>query len=712
MRQEKISTTLEENYLPYAMSVIHSRALPEIDGFKPAHRKLLYTMYKMSLLKGNRTKSANVVGQTMKLNPHGEGAIYATLVRMTRGNQSLLYPYIDSKGNFGKVYSRDMQAAASRYTEVKLDGICEYIFADVDKDRVDFVPNYDGSLFEPVLLPVQFPTILVNPNRGIAVGMASNICSFTMEEICKATISLMKNKEANLLPIVTGPDFPTGGYVIKDKKVMTQVIEEGKGTLRLRSHMVVKESEQRIEILEIPYTTTIEAIMDRIIQLMKNGEFREISDVRDESDINGPMLAIECKRGTDYEELVQRLYKDTTVEDRFSCNFNILIGGIPMQLGLRQILLHWIDFRMSCIRRGIRYDVLGFKERLHLLKGLETIMLDLDEVIALIRRTPKEKDVIPALMQNFGLDEKQAEYVANIRLRQINRELIEARLKEVKKLEKEIKRLELIYKSDKKVHGVIEKELKLMVEKFGFKRRTRLIDPPKPYIFDEENAEEVEELVLLYTKESYIKKINKKTFERNQEQRIKEGDEILKEYQSTSNSELLAFTTKAVVHKLYLDEIEESKASDLGLYLPSLLDLEKDETIVYVTVEEKFEGYVLFGFENGKIAKIDLSAYQTKTRRKKLISAFSLKDKLISILSLKEEEDILLYRYMNQKENVLLINSSIIPSKVTRTSQGVQTLRVGKHGKMTGMERYVGSNLEKYRAKKIPSPGRQRKSFI
>ncbi len=712
MRQEKISRTLEENYLPYAMSVIHSRALPEIDGFKPAHRKLLYTMYKMGLLKGNRTKSANVVGQTMKLNPHGEGAIYATLVRMSRGNESLLHPYIDSKGNFGKVYSRDMQAAASRYTEVKLDGICEYIFEDVDRDRVDFVPNYDGTIFEPVLLPVQFPTILVNPNRGIAVGMASSICSFPMEEICHATIALMKDKNADLLSVVTGPDFSTGGYVFRDKEIMIQIIEKGQGTLRLRGHVEIKPSENRIEIIEIPYTTTLEAIMDRIIQLMKDGQFREINDVRDESDIKGPMLALECKRGTDYEDLVQRLFKDTTIEDRFSCNFNILIGGVPMQLGLRDILIQWIDFRMSCIRRGIRYDVAGFKDRLHLLKGLEKILLDIDKVIALIRKTPKEREVVPALMEHFSLDDKQAEYVANIRLRQINREMIEARLQEVKKLEKEIKALEIIYKSDKKVHKVIENELLHIVERFGLKRKTKLMDPPDARQREDKNILEAQELILIHSKENYIKKLDIKTYEKRQEQRLKEGDEILNEFTCTSFSELLVFTDKGNVFKLYLDELEESKAGDLGLFLPNLIELEEDETIIFVTVEEDFKGSILFGFENGKIAKTDISAYQTKTRRKKLLGAFSLSDPLVSILVLRKEQDIVLYRYMNQKENILLINSSIIPSKVTRNTQGVRVLRVGKHGKMIGMEKAVGAKLENYRAKTIPSPGRERKNFI
>ncbi len=711
MRKENISRTLEENYLPYAMSVIHSRALPEIDGFKPAHRKLLYTMYKMGLLKGNKTKSANVVGQTMKLNPHGEGAIYATLVRMSRGNESLLYPYLDSKGNFGKVYSRDMQSAASRYTEVKLEEICNYIFQDVDKDRVDFVPNYDGTLYEPLLLPVQFPTILVNPNRGIAVGMASNICSFHMDDVCKATIELMKDQKADLLPMIEGPDFPTGAYVFRDEKVMQQIIDHGTGTLRMRAHMTVHEKEQRVEITEIPYTTTIEAIMDRIIHLMKDGEFREISDVRDESDLGGLKIAIECKRATDYEQLIAKLYRDTPLEDTFSCNFNLLIGGAPMQLGIRDILLQWIDFRMGCIRRGIRFDVAVHGERLHLLQGLEKILVDIDRVIALIRETKKEALVIPALMEHFGLDEKQAEYVANIRLRHINREVIEARLDEAKKLENEIKRLEGIYRSDKKIQKVIEQELKKIMKTFSRERKTKLMDPPKVEIIEEEKAQE-EDIMLLISREDYIKRISPAVYERGYEQRLKDGDEIIKEISCTTGYQLLAFTDKGDVYKLYLDELEESKPSELGIYLPSLLEIEDDEEIIHVAITKDFEGYMFFGFENGKVAKINLSSYDTVTRRRMLVGAYDTSEKLVGILSAPEDIDLVLYRYMNQKENVLLVHTSLISSKQSRRSKGVQVLRLGRHGKMISMEKREGNQLESFRANRIPSAGKQRKSYI
>ncbi|NLY73147.1 MAG: topoisomerase IV [Tissierellia bacterium] len=693
------------------MSVIHSRALPEIDGFKPAHRKLLYTMYKMGLLTGAKTKSANVVGQTMKLNPHGEGAIYATLVRLTRGNENLLFPYIDSKGNFGKVYSRDMQAAASRYTEVKLDDICKYIFQDVDRDRVDFVPNYDGSMFEPVLLPVQFPTILVNPNRGIAVGMASAIPSFPLDEISNATIALMKDKEADLSAMVLGPDFSTGGYLIKDDGVMKSIIEEGQGSLRLRGKMEISEKERRIEITEIPFTTTIEAIIQRIIQLMKEGTFKEISDIRDESDLRGLRIAIECRRGTDYEDLVQRLYRETSLEDRFNCNFNILIGGVPMQLGVRDILLNWIDFRMACIRRGIRYDIEGYNAKVHLLKGLELILLDIDKVIALIRKTPKEKEVVPALMENFNLDQTQAEYVANIRLRQINKEVIEARLKEMADLEKEIKRLEAIYKSDKKVHGVIEKELITIVKEYSKPRKTMLIEAPVEADRIQEE-EEIKDIILVLTREHYIKKMDKKEYEKNLEMRIKEGDQVLNEFIGTSKGEILAFTNKADVYKVYLEEIEESKAGDLGIYVPGLLELEKGEEVIFVSFEEKFEGYMLFAFENGKVAKIDMSSYETKTKRKKLVGGYSNADKLVAIYRLRQDKDILLYRYMNQKENILLINTSLIAPKVTRTSQGSQVLKLGKHGKLTTVELNRGSKFEEYRSRTIPSSGKQHKDFI
>lgn len=699
-----ISRTLEENYLPYAMSVIHSRALPEIDGFKPAHRKLLYTMYSMGLLKGSKTKSANVVGQTMKLNPHGEGAIYATLVRLTRGNENLLYPYIDSKGNFGKVYSRDMQAAASRYTEVKLDSICKYIFEDVDRDRVDFVPNYDGSLYEPLLLPVQFPTILVNPNRGIAVGMASSICSFPMDEIVEAVIALMADKKAELAPLVTGPDFSTGAYAIEDQEVMKRVIEEGQGSFRLRAKLDIVKKEHRIEITEIPYTATIEGIMQRIIQLMKEGSYREISDVRDESDLRGLRIALECRRGTDYQDLVERLYRDTPMEDRFNCNFNILIGGSPMLLGLRDILLHWIDFRMSCIRRGIRYDIEGYKKRLHLLRGLELILLDIDRVIALIRKTPQEKLVVPALMEHFNLDKIQADYVANIRLRQINREIIEARLKEIDSLEKEIKSQEALYKSDKKIHRLIEKQLREILVEFGQPRRTKLIPRPEEYL-PRKKEEEKTEYTLVLTREHYIKKISKKELDRSYDMRLKEGDSINKEFTLSSDAELLAFTSKADVYKLYLDELEETKSGDLGIYIPGLLELEEGESIIFISLEENYEGHMLFAFEDGRLAKIDMKSYRTKARRKKLVGAFYPGVKLVAIIRLREERDLLLYRYMNQKENILLVNSSLISPKITRTSQGVQVLRTGKHGRLTALELAKGSRMEKYRSKTIPSSG-------
>ncbi len=710
MRKEMISRTLEENYLPYAMSVIHSRALPEIDGFKPAHRKLLYTMYSMGLLKGSKTKSANVVGQTMKLNPHGEGAIYATLVRLTRGNENLLYPYIDSKGNFGKVYSRDMQAAASRYTEVKLDEICKYIFEDVDRDRVDFVPNYDGTLYEPLLLPVQFPTILVNPNRGIAVGMASSICSFPMDEVSQAVVALMADKDASLDDIVTGPDFSTGAYVIDDRAVMKKVIEEGQGSFRLRAKLDVIKKENRIEITEIPYTATIEGIIQRIIQLMKEGDYKEISDVRDESDLRGLRIALECRRGTDYEDLVQRLYKETPLEDRFNCNFNILIGGSPMQLGLRGILLYWIDFRMSCIRRGIRYDIEGYKNRLHLLRGLELILLDIDKVIALIRKTPKEKEVVPVLMENFNLDQTQAEYVANIRLRQINKEVIEARLQEIDSLEREIKNQESLYKSDKKIYKLIEKQLGQILKEFAQPRKTKIIEAPQEYI-PKESVKDKEEYTLILTKENYIKKISKKELDRNYDMRLKEGDEIVKEFPASEDSEILAFTSNGNVYKAYVDEIEESKSGDLGIYLAGMLELEEEENIVFISIEENFEGSMLFAFEDGRLAKIDMSSYKTKARRKKLLGAYYTGERLVAILRLREDRDLVLYRYMNQKENILLINTSLISSKKSRISQGVQVLRTGKHGRLMAVEIARGSKMEKYRSKTIPSSGSPHKEI-
>lgn len=711
IRREPVAQTLEENYMPYVMSVILSRAIPEIDGLKPAHRKLLYTMFKMGLLKGNKTKSANVVGQTMRLNPHGDAAIYATMVRMSRGNESLLYPYVDSKGNFGKVYSRDMQYAASRYTEVKLEEICELLFADVDKGTVEFVPNYDGRDYEPLLLPVKVPTILINPNRGIAVGMASNIASFHLEDIVKATIALLKNPKANLLPLIKGPDFPTGAYCVEDEAVMKQVIEKGTGTFRLRAKAQIIEKENRIEVTEIPYGTTVEAIMDRIIAGVKDNAYKEISDVRDESDLKGLRLTIDAKRGTDMDQLLAKLYRDTPMEDTFSCNFNVLINAYPQQLGIRQLLIHWLDFRMDCVRGRLRYDINLDEKKLHLIKGLEKLLLDIDRVIALIRATPKEKDVVPALMKEFLLDEEQAEYVANIRLRNINREFIASRVKERQSLEDTIASNRELYDSEKGIKKFIESELKEILKKYRRPRKTELIAHVEEYVEEEVELSE-EPQILLLTQELYLKKIDKNQFDPKQEQRLKDGDEIVYQLEGKEWGDLLIFTTEHRVFKLRVSECESVRHSELGIFLPHELGMNDGEEMVLALATDDYKGHVLFAFDRGKVAKIPLSSYATKTNRKLLVRAYDDTQPLVRALFLEEESSILLSRYERQKENWLLIDTELIPEKVTRHSQGVNVMRVGKSGRLTDMELTEASEeLKKFRSTSIPSAGKVRRPF-
>jgi DNA gyrase subunit A len=711
IRREPVAQTLEENYMPYVMSVILSRAIPEIDGLKPAHRKLLYTMYKMGLLKGNKTKSANVVGQTMRLNPHGDGPIYATMVRMSRGNESLLYPYIDSKGNFGKVYSRDMQYAASRYTEVKLEEFCELLFADVDKGTVEFVPNYDGTDYEPLLLPVKVPTILINPNRGIAVGMASNIASFHLEDVINATVALLKSSKANLQNIIKGPDFPTGGYCVEDPQVMEQVIEKGTGTFRLRAKAQIIPKENRIEITEIPYGTTVEAIMDRIIAGVKEGSYKEISDVRDESDLKGLRLTIDAKRGTDLELLLAKLYRDTPMEDTFSCNFNVLINAYPKQLGIRHLLLHWLDFRMDCVRGRLRYDINLDEKKLHLIRGLEQLLLDIDRVIALIRATPKEKDVVPSLMREFLLDEEQAEYVANIRLRNINKEFITSRVSERQALEDKIASNKLLYGSDKRIKKYIEEELKEILKKYRKPRKTVLIEPIEELIEEEEEMT-TESQILLLTRENYLKKIPQSQYDPNQEQRLKDGDDVRYELEVNEWGDLLIFTTAHRVFKLRVADIESVRHTELGLFVPHELEMEDGEETVLALATNDYSGYVLFAFERGKVAKIPLSSYATKTNRRMLVRAYDDSQQLVRALALDKEAPLLFSRYERQKENWLLIDSSLIPEKTTRHSQGVNVMRIGKTGRLTDMEPASSSaNLEKFRSKTIPSAGKVRRPF-
>lgn len=713
--KETITETLEKNYLPYAMSVILSRALPEIDGFKPSHRKLLYTMYKMGLLRGNKTKSANVVGQTMKLNPHGDQAIYATLVRLSRGNESLLYPFVDSKGNFGKVYSREMQYAASRYTEVKLEKICDHIFSDVDKDTVDFEPNYDGTTYEPMLLPVKMPTILINPNRGIAVGMASNICSFHLGEIVDATIHLMKHPKGAIDRFITGPDFPTKGEVIRDEAVLKQIIEKGTGTIRIRGVSQYLKKENMIEITQIPYTTTVEAIIDKVIQLVKDGEIKEINDIRDESDLKGLKIAIDLKRGVDHEKLLYKLYRETTLEDTFSCNFNLLVNAYPMQLGVRDILLHWIDFRMGCVRRSIRFDLRRFEEQLHLIQGLKKVLLDIDKAIKIIRETSKESEVVPNLMKAMDLDQGQAEFVANIRLRNINREYIKNRVDEEQSLMDQIQELRAIYESDDRIFDYMKKELLAIKKEFNQPRRSLMIDPPMELDFKEDEKLEIQDLYVIRTRENYIKLMNLSEYEKDNNHRLKAGDEILQELKTTTEAELLLFTNKHNVYKVKLDSFERQKASDLGHFIPNTLGMQSGEGVIFMVVTEDFKGHMVFAFENGKVSRIPLSSYETVKARKMLAKAYYDGSPLVGCAYLKEDQDLLLTRYHQQKENLALISSGLIPEKMTRSSQGVQVLRLPKHATMISMDlitQQQAVKLKNFRVQTIPTSGKVRKTLL
>ena len=633
-----ITDTLEINYMPYAMSVIVSRALPEIDGFKPAHRKLLYTMYGMGLLKGARTKSANIVGSTMHLNPHGDAAIYDTMVRMGRSNESLLVPFVDSKGNFGKAYSRDMAYAASRYTEAKLEQVCEELFRDIDKDTVDFVPNYDGTTTEPTLLPVTFPTILANNTLGIAVGMASNICSFNLAELCSATIALMKDEQADLASILPAPDFVGGGQILYDAAEMQNVLENGRGSVRVRAVWRYDKANNCIDVTRIPPTTTVEAIMDKITELVKAGKIREISDMRDETDLNGLKLTLDLKRGQDPDRLMTRLFKATPLEDSFACNFNVLIGGQPRVLGVRQILLEWIAFRAECVRRRTYYDLQGKQKRLHLLKGLKAILLDIDKAIEIVRNTGEESEVVPNLMIGFGIDEVQAEYVAEIKLRHLNREYILKRTEEIEELEDAIADLQDILKRPARINKIIMGELSAVEKKYGQPRRCEILyDLPKET--EEEQQQEIPDypVHLFFTRDGYFKKITPQSLRMSGEQKLKDGDELLFTCESTNAAELLFFTNHQQVYKSRAADFADTKASVLGDYVASKLGMDEGETPIYMVVTGNYTGWMLFFYQNGKCAKVPLSSYQTKLNRRKLLKAYSDKAELAAIRYLPEE---------------------------------------------------------------------------
>ena len=705
--EQPITRTLEENYMPYAMSVIVSRAIPEIDGLKPAHRKLLYTMYKMGLLGGKLTKSANVVGQTMKLNPHGDGAIYETLVRLTRGNEALLHPLVESQGNFGKQYSRDMAYAASRYTEVRLEPICQELFGDINKNTVEFVDNYDGELKEPVLLPAAFPNIIVNPNQGIAVGMASNICSFNLREVCDATIAYMKNPNVDILDIMPAPDFSMGAYLIYNKEEMSKIYETGRGSFKLRAKYEFDQKNNCIDITEIPYTTTSEAIISKIMELIKANKLREISDARDETGLDGFKITLDLKRGTDPEALMLKLFKLTPLEDSFSCNFNILIKNRPMVLGIKEILEQWIIFRMDCIKNSLRYDIKKKTDKLHLLTGLKKILLDIDKAISIIRHTELEQDVVPNLMEGFSIDQIQAEYIAEIKLRNLNKEYILNRTSEIEKLIEELEELNRILESDKEVKKLIATQLKNISKKYGQDRKTILIGDEELTEYKEEEYIEDYPLTIFFTKENYIKKVSSVSLRSTTvDHKLKEDDYVFQSLETTNKSELLFFSNKSTVYKMKTYDLPDGKVSAMGEYLPGILELDENEKILYTVVTTDYSGMMLFSFENGKMAKVELNNYATKTNRKKLIGAYSDKSPVCDIKFLTENKDIVAIADNNK---VLCLNTDKVPLKATKSTQGVQVMTIRKKGaklsKVLFADESEIENLKYYTTKNIPAAG-------
>ena len=701
-----ITDTLQQNYMPYAMSVIVSRALPEIDGFKPSHRKLLYTMYDMGLLKGAKTKSANIVGQTMRLNPHGDAAIYETMVRLSRGNESLLVPYVDSKGNFGKAYSRDMAYAASRYTEAKLDSICEELFRDIDSDTVDFVDNYDSTRKEPTLLPTTFPNILTNNTLGIAVGMASSICSFNLEEVCNTTIALLKDDEHNIKDTLLAPDFAGGGIVLYDQSDIDSVYNTGRGSIKVQSKWEYIKGDNLIEVTQIPPTTTVEAIMDKVADLVKQGKVKEINDMRDETDLHGLKLTFDLKRGQDPEKLMAKLFKSTPLEDTFSANFNVLIGGVPQVMGVKEIINEWIAFRKECVKRRTYHDLKGKQDRLHLVKGLEYILLDIDRAIEIVRETEDEKEVVPNLMIGFGIDEIQAEYVAEIRLRQLNRSYILKRIEEKEQLIKEIAELESILKSDSKIRKIIIKELENVIKKYAKPRKSE-IRYGLPEVVVEEKAEEIPAypVNIFTTQQGYLKKITPQSLRMSGEHKLKDDDKIVLHSETTNDAHLLFFTDKAAVYKTRAAAFEDTKASVLGEYVPAKLGMDDGESVVKTIVVKDYTGFLLFCFDNGKVAKVPLSAYETKTNRKKLINAFSDKQKLVNILYFTENTDVVLISNVNR---ALVVNTSQIGEKTTKNSIGVQVQTLKKNQTVKSVVTLAQAQLEnsgKFRTKNIPAAG-------
>lgn len=703
--EQNIDSTIRENYMPYAMSVILSRAIPEIDGFKPSHRKLLYTMYKMGLLNGARTKSANIVGATMKLNPHGDLAIYDTMVRLSRGYEALLHPYVDSKGNFGKFYSRDMAWAASRYTEAKLDKICNELFRDIDKDTVDFVDNYDNTMKEPSLLPVAFPSVLVNTNTGIAVGMASNICSFNLKEICETTAALIRDPNHDVMQTLPAPDFIGGCQIIYDENALRQVYETGKGGIKLRARYEYDKSANCIDVLSIPSTTTCEVIIEKIIDLVKTGKIKDIADVRDETGIDGLKITIDLKRGVDPDRLMAKLYRFTTLEDSFSCNFNVLIGGVPRVLGVKALLEEWIAFRIECVRRRTYFDRNKKAEKLHLLKGLEAILLDIDKAVKIVRETDEEAEVVPNLMIGFGIDEVQAEYVAEIKLRHLNREYILKRTAEIEALEKEIAELDEILKSKTRIKTIIVKELKEIAEKYGQPRKSIIIYEDIVSYTEEKDDVPDYPVNLFFTKEGYFKKITPQSLRMSSNHKLKDGDEIAQTCEFSNNGELLFFTDKCQVYKAKAADFADTKASTLGDYVPAKLGMDEGENAVYMVATKDYKGILLFAFENGKLAKVPLEAYQTKTNRKKLTGAYSDKSPLAGMVFFTEDKEFLLKASSGR---MLLIHSGAINLKTTRSTQGVAVMKLKKGHRLFEISEYVEGTFAKpqrYRTKTLPTLG-------
>lgn len=702
---EHIVDTLKSNYMPYAMSVILSRAIPEIDGFKPSHRKLLYTMYNMGLLQGGTIKSANIVGRTMQLNPHGDASIYDTMIRLSRGNEALLYPYVESKGNFGKAYSKNMMYAASRYTEAKLAPIAKELFEDINKDTVDFVDNYDNTMKEPTLLPVTFPSILCNVTTGIAVGMASSIASFNLREICDTTIALIKNPEHEISETLPAPDFVGGGYIIYNKDELDKIYSTGRGSVKVRSRYTYDKKYNCIDITQIPPTTTSEAIIDKIVELVKSNKVKELSDVRDETDLKGLRITIDLKRGVDPDKLMTKLYKMTPLEDTFSCNFNILVKGYPKVMGVREILSEWIEFRLECVRRRTQFTLNKKSERLHLLQGLEKILLDIDKAIKIIRETESEADVVPNLMIGFGIDKVQAEYVAEIKLRHLNREYILKRTQDIETLKKEIEELQGILDSKNKQKKIIIKELQGVSDKYSGERRSEIL-----YDFDEFDANEVTEaedypVTLFITREGYLNKIKTANLRMSGEQKVKEGDAVERTYECSNRDELLVFTDKMQVYKAKVDDFADGKASQLGIYVPSKLEMEPDENVVYICVLNEYVGYMIFAFENGKVAKVDISAYQTKTNRKKLLKAYSAKSPLAGVTYLKEDAEMVL---CSTSGRMLLFNTASLTAKSTKDTIGVSVMTQKKNHKVESMHFYREGEFEKawrFRAKNLPAAG-------